>query len=300
MTPLQRHQAMVAQMKASRKMNIGGDQAELLTVVPPPPAPSADAVASVATPPNAGHMFSFAVPSASTSASSSSRTRSQHLGVVASTSLPSSSSSASSASPSPTLNPVPLSPSRVPSSVFNSFQENVLYSMEPSISEQISTNGSTTQPKILSPPTSSSSSAKRPTRITPSNSLPGSALIDLNSLNNNINSSVTDEESARREKARQMIKSMVSAQQQQQQQLVVSPMSFAPHPATSPLSAVPINVPSMSSAYPQVRACLTSFPSSFATPFASLLFVLLCFPFACVCLFFISLSLLFCSLDSLF
>ena len=261
MTPLQRHQAMVAQMKASRKMNIGGDQAELLTVVPPPPAPSADAVATVATPPNAGHMFSFAVPSSSTSTS---RTRSQHLGVVASTSLPSSSSSASSASPSPTLNPVPLSPSRVPSSVFNSFQENVLYSMEPSISDQISTNGSTTQPKILSPPTSSSSSAKRPTRITPSNSLPpSSALIDLNSLNNNNN--VNDEESARREKARQMIKSMVSAQQQQQQQLVVSPMFT--HPATSPLSAVPINVPSMSSAYPQVRGLPNIISIIFCNPF---------------------------------
>ncbi|KAH9403333.1 hypothetical protein TYRP_015216 [Tyrophagus putrescentiae] len=225
MTPLQRHQAMVAQMKASRKMNIGGggggigaDQAELLTVVPPPPAPfrrcrrhgghAAQRRAHVLI--CGAFLFHFYIPNSK----SAPRCGGLHLpalllllGLLC-LSLPHAESRP----------PVALSAKDFESS------------------HQLS----------------SSSSAKRPTRITPSNSLPGSALIDLNSLNNNINSSVTDEESARREKARQMIKSMVSAQQQQQQQqLVVSPMSFAPHPATSPLSAVPINVPSMSSAYPQ-------------------------------------------------
>lgn len=159
-------------------------------------------------------------------------------------------SSTTSTTSGPILTPVPLSPSRVPSSVFSSFQENLLYSMPSSQATPAlpckSIHPSTSNGSLPKPP-----SAVRPTRII---SPPGtlrrdSELIDLTSLSLNDLSEEgrQSEERERKNQTIQMIKSMITGQPS-------SPQHSVPGtPVLSPLG-VPINVPTMSPlAVQQVR-----------------------------------------------
>ena len=96
--------------------------------------------------------------------------------------------------------PVPVSPSRIPSSVFDNFQENILYSL----SDQSSSERTAIIPSISLPP--------RPNRI-PGLSRSNGQLIDWNSRNNNNQLNIdgtNDDENSRKDKAIQQIKSLIN------------------------------------------------------------------------------------------